>query len=377
MSVKIRIKRGYFYLDIIQNRRHHWEALHLKASSNARSKREQMRIAEGFRAKRELQIAMGEWNFTDRISAQQKLVDYIEKIVGNKKRHSPMYNCLQWVKKSADGGHIQLQSATETWVRSFQEMLLESHLCESSVNKIIRCLKVVFNRAVREGILVRSPAMNIKMVKEPPREKDVLSPDDVVLMHSAETKSSLEAEVKRGFLFACYTGLRISDLQTLTWANIEKKKLSKYNHCTFWIKKQQVKTKGLVEIPISATALALIEPFDSPDSFVFKMLAVRTERVGNSILKRLAKRVGITKSISWHTARRTFATLELESGADPFTVQRLMGHKSIKMTGIYAKSNNIKSSAVMGLMNMIVESDSVPDKQLSTRQPEDYSGECP
>ena len=54
-----------------------------------------------------------------------------------------------------------------------------------------------------------------------------------------------------------------------------------------------------------------------------------------------------------------------------------MGHKSIKMTGIYAKSNNIKSSAVMGLMNMIVESDSVPDKQLSTKQPEDYSGECP
>ena len=355
MSVKIRIKRGYFYLDVIQNRKHHWESLHMKISADAKIRKKQIQFAENCRTKRELQIAMGEWNIADRGIVRITLVDYIEGIVGKKKPHCPMCNCLYWIKKFRNGGRIQLHALSESWVLSFQSMLLESHLCKGSVNKIIRCLKVILNRAVREGVLFKSPAANIRMVKEVPVEKDVLSPDDIFLFQNAETKTELEREVKRGFLFSCYTGLRISDLKTLRWGNIEKRAISKYNACQFWIKKMQIKTKGVVEIPIPPSALGLLGVFGEPEQAVFKMLSVRTERPGNVILKKLAKRAGVCKSVSWHTARRTFATLALESGADPFTVQRLMGHKSIKMTGIYAKSNNIKSGAVLGMAGMIEE----------------------
>ena len=361
MSVKIRIKRGYVYLDVIQNRRHHWEALHMKISTDAKNRRKQLQFAEGCRAKRELQIAMGEWNFIDHVSAQQELAAYIQKIAGARKAHCPMRNCLHWVRKTPDGGRVQLQAVSEAWVRSFQSMLLGSHLRESSVNKVIRCLKVALNRAVREGIIARSPAMNVKMVKEPPVEKDVLSPEEVLRMRRAWTRSAIEEEVKRAFLFACYTGLRISDVRSLMWEHLEEKGISKYNSCRFWIRKRQVKTQGLVEIPVAHAALALIPPPGERGQPVFPLLAVRTECVGNAILKRLATRARVAKSISWHTARRTFATLELESGADPFTVQRLMGHTSIKMTGIYAKSNNIKSGAVLGLESMIEESAKQPE----------------
>ena len=126
--------------------------------------------------------------------------------------------------------------------------------------------------------------------------------------------------------------------------------MNKYNQSKLWIKKRQVKTKNFVEIPISENAWKLIEPRGLPANPVFPGLTeIKQDNNIRRYVKRLAEAAGVEWGVSFHTARRTFATLELESGADPFTVQRLMGHKKIQMTAVYAKSDRIKSGAIAAL----------------------------
>ena len=358
MGVKIREKKGYLYLDVIQGRLHHWEALHIRLSDNATDRKEQLRFAESCRAKRELQLALGEWDFVDNISGRQLLVDYMQKIAEERNARSPYLRCLQWVKKCKDGGRVQLSAVSEMWCSSFQKFLITSgRLAETTANTMLVNLKYTFNRAIREGILQKNPAQNVKRLKVPENEKPVLTVEEISAVFATPPITKLEEPVRRAFLFACQTGLRYSDLQTLAWKHIEKRTLSKYNQFQYWIKKEQVKTKDTVEIPLSRGAYELIKPMNFPDVLIFKELSERTSKVTNDTLKRICKRAGIEKKVSWHTARRTFATLELESGADPFTVQSLMGHKSITMTSIYAKSNNIKSGAIKGLENMLNQTD--------------------
>ena len=354
MSVKIRIKSNYLYLDVIQNRKHHWEALRIKLSTNSSERNRQMKFAECCRAKRELQIAMGEWNFVDRNTGRQLLIDYMCKLAKKKKKNHPFHRCVNYVRAFNDGGRIQLSAVSENWILNFQKFLQDSgKLAEISVNTIIINLKYVFNQAVKDRILSKSPAENIKLLRLPEKEYDVLSAEEMADFILVETWNDWENEIKNAFVFSCYTGLRFSDIRTLKCEHIEKCTVSKYNQYRYWIKKKQIKTRNFVEIPIPHSALGLIEPEKISDKNIFPLTSARTPKYSNRTIKRLAARAGISKNVSWHTARRTFATLELESGADPFTVQRLMGHKSITMTSIYAKSNNIKSSAIHGMEKLI------------------------
>jgi len=367
MGVKVREKNGRLYLDVIQGGLHHWETLHIKLSSNPTDKKEQLRFAESCRAKRELQLALGEWNFADSISGRKLLIDYIEKIAESKTY--PYRHFVLWIKRYKDGGQIQLQSINDRWCYDFQKFLVsQATLSDMTVNQIMGWLRYSLNNAVREGIIPKNPVMQVKPLKLQEVEKDILSADEVSSIYSVITETDFEDEVKRAFLFACQTGLRYSDIRTLQWKHIEKMAVSKYNKHQYWIKKAQVKTKRIVEIPLTDSAYELIKPMGVPDVYIFgsfiKWTICAGDKRGNAIIKKFCQTLGIEKKITWHTARRTFATLELESGADPFTVQRLMGHRNISMTGIYAKSNNIKSSAVQGIENLIKQSENDNIKQL-------------
>jgi integrase len=96
------------------------------------------------------------------------------------------------------------------------------------------------------------------------------------------------AEIRRAFLFACHTGLRVSDLETLTWNKIETNPMQ--------VAKQQAKTKAPVYIPLSGTAIKLIDGGGehSPSDRVFN-LPVNKRRLSYNILKRWAKAAGLTK----------------------------------------------------------------------------------
>jgi len=141
--------------------------------------------------------------------------------------------------------------------------------------------------------------------------------------------------LKRMFLFSCLTGLRWSDIEKLKWSEIQHSE-----NLGHFIRFRQKKTNGAETLPISDEARELLEEQGEPDKKIFTGL-----KYGNwnkTHIKDWMTEAGITKKITFHCARHTYATLQLSLGTDIYTVSKLLGHKNLKTTEIYAKVINEK-----------------------------------
>jgi integrase len=346
MGVRIREKRGRLYLDIYHKGRRNWEALGLTVSSDKQQNREVMRLAEICRSKRELQVVSGEWGVVDHIGGKISLFQYITRM----KQYPTVHNTLKILENYPGGTSIQIGQISETWLKNFQNHLL--HKCGlngSTPNDYDIVIRAALNKAWREKIILHNPLLNVKAIPRPEANRVHLSFDEVQKLANTPFPGIIGADIKRAFLFACYTGLRISDLKTLTWGNIEYSKRQ--------IIKRQEKTKRKVFIPIKNTAWGIID-----DKTIHKytdpvFLHVSKMKDNNNYrLVKWAYKAGIDKKIGWHTARHTFAVQSLESGADIFTVSRLLGHTDIKTTQQYAKATDkMRREAIDALPQITIE----------------------
>ncbi|WP_300956679.1 site-specific integrase [Muribaculum intestinale] len=134
------------------------------------------------------------------------------------------------------------------------------------------------------------------------------------------------------YLFSCYCGLRISDVVTLKWSEVDMS--------SGLIVKKQVKTKEEVKAPIFGYAKEiLLRKSESgrllgTNELVFGNACTQ---VVNRKLKDLAKMAGIKKHITFHSSRHTFATLLVMDGVSIYKIQKFLGHKSVSMTERYLK----------------------------------------
>lgn len=154
-------------------------------------------------------------------------------------------------------------------------------------------------------------------------------------------------EIRRAFLFACFVGLRISDIKTLQWGDIDHGQ----------IEKRQKKTKTIAYIPINETAWGIINDgtIHNHQEPIFPLLAATAHKT-NHYLKKWVTLARIGKTIGWHTARHTFAVLSLEGGADIYTLSKLLDHANVKTTEIYAKATDkMKREAVEGLPKIVIK----------------------
>ena len=139
-------------------------------------------------------------------------------------------------------------------------------------------------------------------------------------------------DVKGAFLFSCYCGLRISDVLALEWKNVD---------CVAeqWrINIIMQKTRQPLYLPLSMNARKWMPERNEAgdDDPVFPTLPC--EDTCNVQLKPWVRAAGITKHVTYHCARHTFATMLLTLGADLYTVCKLLGHSDVKTTQIYASA---------------------------------------
>ena len=190
-------------------------------------------------------------------------------------------------------------------------------------------LIAVFNAAIQEGYIVTNPfelIENHERIQKPAPMPISLSIDEVEKIAHVIPGKEEDAEVQRAFLFGCFTGIRKSDIRDLKWSEIKEIDGGKA------IVKIQVKTDLLVVVPLCENALNYL-PSKMEDEYVFHL----PKRTGLGLgLQRIIKASGIEKPITFHTSRRTFATLTYASGSDLMTVSRLLGHTSVSTTEIYA-----------------------------------------
>jgi integrase len=187
--------------------------------------------------------------------------------------------------------------------------------------------------AYEEGLLRENIARKLVRVKGHGNKREYLTKEELVKLSKANCKSDV---LRRAGLFSCMTGLRLSDCILLRWENIKK------SSDGGWVLDITTKkTKTDATIPISEEALALCG--ERGEGQVFRKL---TPSVVALNLKDWIGAAGITKHITFHCFRHTFATLQLAGGTDIYTVSKLLTHSNLATTQVYAEVvNELKRDA--------------------------------
>ena len=216
-------------------------------------------------------------------------------------------------------------------------------LSNNSVISYYGTLRTAINRAYKEGIITVNPTKEFDFaskVRQEPSRREYLTIDELKTLINTECRHEI---IKRAFLFSSLCGLRVSDIRKLRWCNLQR------SGGRVRIEITMQKTKEPLYLPISDEALKwLPERGEANDSdFIFPLTH---EGTVNDTLQHWAKVAGITKHISFHVARHTHATMMLTLGADLYTVSKLLGHKNIATTQIYAKIVDKKKEEAIGLI---------------------------
>ena len=218
-------------------------------------------------------------------------------------------------------------------------------LKDYSVINYLGCLRNALNMAVREDVIAENPIMKLSApdkVKAPESQREFLTIEEV---QQLEATDSPYPHIKQAFLFACYTGLRCSDVRSITWGKIVKDG-EKYRLHTVMFK-----TKRPFYIPLSKKAMQWMpERGDkTDDELIFENIPVQVNT--KLYLQPWLDRAGITKPITFHCSRHTFGTMMLTLGADIYTTSKLMGHTKVEVTQIYAKIINKKKDDAVSLID--------------------------
>ena len=204
------------------------------------------------------------------------------------------------------------------------------------------------NAAVRADILSENPFNKIsssEKIHKPESKREYMTIDEVRSL--IKTPMSNEA-VKGAYLFSCFCGLRISDIKELTWENV---------YCDsgqYHLEVMMQKTKSPLYLPLSSEALKWL-PERGNKSGKEKVFKLPSSAGINKLLKTWAQKAGISKHITFCTARHTFATMMLTLGADIYTTSQLLGHTDMRTTQIYVKIVNRGKDEAVNLVNGLFE----------------------
>lgn len=224
----------------------------------------------------------------------------------------------------------------------------EKPIANSTARLYFNTFVTALNEAVRDGIIGRNPANQLKKEEKKPlnrsgNDRGYLEIDEVKKLMNTPCN---DEQTKMAFLFACFCGLRLSDIKDLKWKDI------KSGEDGTVVSKIQVKTQQSIIVPLSANALEwLPDRGDSKgEDFVFTLPSHFSI---NRSVKKWARDAEIEKNVTFHLSRHTFATTLLTLGADIYTTSKLMGHKNLRTTQIYAEVVNKKKVEAVNLMDKV------------------------
>jgi integrase len=235
----------------------------------------------------------------------------------------------------------------EYYLRNRKPEKGQKALQTNGVMKHIERFCKMVNLAVRLEWIERNPfhAYQLKFEKV---ERDYLTKEELAGIEEKQFHIVRLQVVKDLFVFSCYTGLAYIDVFNLTPANLIEKSGK------LWIMTNRQKTNEPVRVPLLPKALAIVEKYKGhPQALAEgKVLPTLSNQKLNSYLKEIADICGITKPLTFHIARHTFATtVTLTNGVPIETVSKLLGHSKLSTTQIYAKVVESKISDDMAVLS--------------------------
>ena len=226
---------------------------------------------------------------------------------------------------------LDFKDITYTFLKDFEVYLREKGNGINTVAKHLRQLRTLVNEAINQGYIHADayPFRKFKIKQEKGRH-EFLTPDELKKLENLEVSDRKLRHVLDAFLFCCYVGLRYSDFCQLTPANFIRVNGKR------WLHFKSIKTGIELRLPLhllfEGKALAILDRYDITE---FANLGSNSET--NKVLAVLTGMARIKKHVTYHTARHTCATLLIHQGVPITTVQRLLGHTSVKTTEIYSE----------------------------------------
>ena len=233
---------------------------------------------------------------------------------------------------------FDFKDITYTFLRDFEVHLKEKGNSVNTIAKHLRQLRTLVSEAINQGYIPSDayPFRKFKIKQEKGR-KEFLTLNELRRLENLLVSDKRLRHVLDAFLFCCYTGLRYSDFCQLTPENIIRVNGKR------WFYFKSVKTDVEVRLPLhllfEGKALAVLERYDIVTDFA----KIGPNSEANKYLAQLATLARIRKHITYHTARHTCATLLVHQGVPITTVQKLLGHTSVRTTEVYSEvlSNTI------------------------------------
>jgi len=355
------------YLDIYLDGRRSYEylKLYLVPETGRKDKernRQTLRLAEAIKAKRVVEVQNGKFGFESEYKLDTNFLDYYRHLCGQ--RHKTEGSHGNWGNWWSALKHLErycrpdmtFREVTPEWVQGFKDYLdhtarvkdkrkhittdydlkpLSQNSKVSYFNKVRACI----NQAFEDRIIPHNPLRGVEGFKTEEQERVYLTIEEVRAMAVGECRNPV---LKRAFLFSCLTGLRKSDIEKMRWSEVRQE--GDFTRIIF----KQKKTGGQEYLDISPEAVPYLGQRGGGGDLVFRGFHYSACLLAE--LKAWAMRCGVTKPVTFHSGRHTFAVLMLDLGADIYTVQKLLGHKELATTEVYAHILDKKKQAAVTMI---------------------------
>ena len=334
-SVKLRKKRlsdgsDSLYLDIYYNGKRRYEYLKLyidntpETSAQRDINRRTMAEAERKRAKFLCELLekgdVSLIQLDNKEEGKLNIVEFTEKYFNSER------NMMAAAKKVNTYVRVQMGKFTRTIIDGIVDKMMVE-LSPRSVEGYTISLKRIFKKAVELRILPENMTVDVVRCKSTNR-REFLSMEELRRLIDTPAPHTKHERRRDAFLFSCFTGLRISDIERQRWADVSQ--VDGYTRITF----TQKKTRELEYMDITENATRFMGKRGIPSELVFGCL---NKNSFTYFLTKWMRTAGIEKHITFHCARHTFAVMMIELGTDLYVTSKLLGHRKIETTQVYTR----------------------------------------
>lgn len=326
------------YLDIYVKGKRKYEYLNLYLiPENSRADKDYNRqiyaLADTIRAQRLIDLRNKRYNLNDEAVASPCIINYYSIVLDRKRKALTEATIKSWIsvlthlRDYIGDDEVTLEDATVDWLQDYIRYIVdEVEVSPNAARVYLTKLNAVFREAVKDGLLLTNPMSKVELPKREETHREYLTIEEVRIMAAAPCRNAV---IKRAFLFSCLTGLRYGDIKALKWGDVRQQ--GKFTRIVY----KQQKTQKQEYLDISPQAVQYMGERGMDTENVFAI-----NRGYHSMRRNIpewVKAAGITKHITFHSARHTFAVMMIDLGTDIYTVSKMLGHKDIKTTQIYAE----------------------------------------
>ncbi len=294
--------------------------------------------ADTIRAKRVVAVENNDYGFMFGDNGHTDFLVYFKELADTRKDNRNNYgnwHSTYLYLKVFTNGAMPINRVDVKFVKGFKNFLMTTTVLNCASKKLsqnsqyayFNKFRAALREAFNDSLLSENPARKVKSIAAADTQREFLTFEELKVL--AHTDCELPI-LKRAALFSALTGLRWSDIEKLKWSDIQYSE-----HMNHYIRLVEKKTKNVHTLNIPNQALELLGERGEPNQLVFEGLKYNAHN--NLKLARWVLNAGITKKITFHCFRHTFATLQLSLGTNMPTIQKLLGHKDIRTTQLYAK----------------------------------------